>query len=270
MIKLVVSDLDGTLLVGHTKSIREEDRQALLKAEELGITVAFASGRMRPEITVIAQELALPAHAISQNGAYVHLKDGTLLQSAAFERELIVRLAEAAEGTPLLTVIAGPDSYIVQQLDDRTRPLQANLMAPLEEATNMLEILGRELICGKISYIGEVPRLLELKQALEAEHGDAVDVYISDVNCLDVMPRQSSKGAGLNALRELLGVRPEESACFGDAFNDLSMFAVTPHSFAMATSHPEVQRHAARTVGSVAEALDWVFRHNEQELVKKQ
>lgn len=261
MIRLIVSDLDGTLLHGH-KSIRPEDREALQEAAAQGITVAFASGRMRPEIIRVAQELGVTGHAISQNGAYVHTAGGRMIHQSAFERELIADLAQVASGAPFVTLLAGPESYVVERWSERAERLRGRLMAPIVEMKDLQEKLGVELICGKISYMGEIGELLPFQKRLQAKYGEAIDAYISDVDCMDVMPRHTSKGIGLLALLDHLGIKPEETACFGDSFNDLSMFAATPHSFAMASSHPDVQAKAAHIVQNVAEGLDWVRSRN--------
>ncbi|MBP1154591.1 MULTISPECIES: HAD family hydrolase [unclassified Paenibacillus] len=261
MIRLIVSDLDGTLLHKH-KAIRPEDRQALHEAKAEGITVAFASGRMRPEIISVMKDLGIAGHAISQNGAYVHTSDGNLIHQSAFERELIADLAQAASGTPFVTMIAAPDSYVVERWSERVEQLRSRLFAPLVEMKDLQHKLGRDLVCGKISYMGEVDELLQFQKVLKTKYGEAIDAYISDVDCMDVMPRHTSKGTGLLSLLEHLGMDREEAACFGDSFNDLSMFAVTPHSFAMAASHPDVQAKAAHTIQNVAEALEWIRSRN--------
>ena len=86
MIKLIISDLDGTLLHDHA-TIHDTDIQALRRAQEQGVAVAFASGRMYPEIQEVANSIGMQVHAVSQNGAYAHLADGTRIKADYFPRE---------------------------------------------------------------------------------------------------------------------------------------------------------------------------------------
>jgi Cof subfamily protein (haloacid dehalogenase superfamily) len=258
MIKLIVSDLDGTLM-RRDHSVRKEDQEALQAAINNGMIVTFASGRMYPEIKHVMNKINLEVHAVSQNGAYIHTSDRKLIRHDRFETELIRKLAVAAKDTPFYTIMCSPDTYIVTTHHEQNEQVQKGLMAPIIVRTDALEALGGDLMCCKISYLGEVEGLLSFKQQLLEAHGDKIDAYISDVNCLDVMPRHVSKGAGLLALQEHLGVAPEETICIGDAFNDISMFRGTPHSFAMSTSHPDVKGHAAHVVNSVAEAINWAL-----------
>ncbi|NOU92327.1 Cof-type HAD-IIB family hydrolase [Paenibacillus sp. LMG 31456] len=259
MIKLIVSDLDGTLMQkDHT--VRLEDQEALRKAFESGIIITFASGRMYPEIRHIMKLIGLDVHAVSQNGAYVHTSDKNLIRHDSFETELIRQLAVAAKETPFFTVMCSPDTYVVTSHSAENEKVQQNLLAPLIVMPNALEALGGELMCCKISYLGDIEQLLTFKQHLLSVHGDKIDAYISDVNCLDVMPRHISKGAGLKALQAQLGILPEETICIGDSFNDVSMFQSTPHSFAMSSSHSDIKAQAAYVVDRVADAVDWALK----------
>lgn len=259
MIKLIVSDLDGTLIHHHT-SIRPEDLEALAAAEQAGIAISFASGRMYPEIDSVMKDINRRVHAISQNGAYVHTSEGTLISHHAFDRELILELAAAAEGTPFLTMLCSPDSYMVERMTDHAKLIGKRLMAPFHEIPDVRDRLGIELMCGKLSFFGEVAELHKLQHRLLEQYHGRIDAYIADIDCLDVMPLGVSKGTGLHALLARLGLQPDEVVCIGDSFNDLAMFAETPHSFAMASSHPEVQAKAAHTARHVEEVVDWVLQ----------
>jgi len=258
MIKLIITDLDGTL-VHHHKDIRDEDIAAMREAAGKGVAFAVASGRMQPEIAAITERLGIGAHAISQNGAYVHLEDGGLLRSHAFGRGLALELLEALAATGHQPMLAGPDRYAVERLTPHAEKLRGRLLAPLDEIPDVRERLGTSFACGKMSLFGELEALKRTRLELAERFGGTIDTYVSDIDCVDFMPAGVSKGAGVRALLERLSLRPEEAACIGDSFNDLSMFAETPNSFAMAGSHADVRARAARTVRGVAEAVAWAL-----------
>lgn len=254
MIRLIVSDLDGTLLHEHAH-IREEDRAALQEAAGLGIQIAFASGRMHPEIVEIASRFGLSVHSVSQNGAFVRLADGTPLLSGSFDRRLLQRLAATAASTPLLGVFSGPDGYMVPEWSSGARRIRDRVFAPFHVVPDLFARLEAGLPCAKLSFFGDLAELTALGRRLKEAFGGAIDVYVSDADCMDVMPAGISKGIGLTALLEALKVRPEETLCVGDSFNDISMFGITPHSCSMAGSHPDVRARSSRTVRGVHEAV---------------
>ncbi|WP_051620369.1 Cof-type HAD-IIB family hydrolase [Paenibacillus sp. UNC451MF] len=269
MIKLIVSDLDGTLLQkGH--HIHDRDRQAIYNALENGISVCFASGRMYPEIRHVMNELELEVPAVSQNGAYVHTAERKLIRQDTFETSLIKELAVVALDMPFVTVMCAPDHYVLTELNERNAHIQANLLAPVHVMPHAVEALGKELICGKITFLGDIEKLLILQKQLLSAYGGHIDAYVADVDCLDVMPRHISKGNGLRALQEHLGILPEETLCIGDSFNDVSMFATTPHSFAMANSHPDLRAKARYTANGVADAIEWALKSVSDKVIGKE
>jgi Cof subfamily protein (haloacid dehalogenase superfamily) len=257
MIRLLISDLDGTLIHNHA-DMRGEDLAALRHAKEAGLEIAFASGRMHPEILNVMDQIGLSVHSISQNGAYAHLADGSLIAQHAFDPELQRALIRAGESTPFLTLLCAPDYYIVERMTPHGERIETRLLAPLHTVPDARTRLGHDIVSGKMSFFGEIDRLNAFREELKAEHGHRIDAYISDIDCMDVMPSGVSKGTGVRELTSRLGIRPEETVCIGDSFNDLSMFAETPHSYAMAGSHPDVRRRAAYETESVAQVIELI------------
>ncbi len=257
MIRLLISDLDGTLIHNHA-DMREEDLAALRSAKEAGLELAFASGRMHPEILSVMAQIGISVHSISQNGAYAHLADGSLIARNAFDPELQRSLIQAGESTPFLTLLCAADYYIVERMTPHGERIGSRLLAPLHTVPDARVRLGQDIVSGKMSFFGEIDQLNAFREQLKAEHGERIDAYISDIDCLDVMPFGVSKGTGVRALTSRLGISPDETACVGDSFNDLAMFAETPHSYAMAGSHPDVRRRAAHVTGSVAQVIELI------------
>ena len=68
MIKLVVSDMDGTLL-GKSKGVSIPNRNAIQRLSEHNIEFAIASGRDYNGVYQIIHELGIECEAILGNGA---------------------------------------------------------------------------------------------------------------------------------------------------------------------------------------------------------
>jgi hypothetical protein len=101
------------------------------------------------------------------------------------------------------------------------------------------------------------PRLrsVQLARAL-AEAGigpDQAQVSYGAPDVLDISPPGIDKGTGVLRALAGLGVDPAETLCFGDAPNDLPMFAVVGHSVAVGNADPEVLAAAAEICPSVEE-----------------
>ncbi|QHT61033.1 HAD family phosphatase [Paenibacillus lycopersici] len=265
MIKLIVSDLDGTLL-NHSKQIDDRDLRAITKAQANGFEMCIASGRMNAEIQIIMQPFAHGYHAVGQNGATVHLSSRQLLTTTEFMPDMAVRLLQAVDKDAFVNFIhCTDDSYFARVRNEQAIPYEARIMIDASIHADLEQALAADALrCSKLSFFGELEKLNGLQALLADRFAGQIETFISDKDCLDVMPLHVSKGAGLSRLIRKLGLEPEEAACIGDSFNDLSMFAITPHSFAMSGSPETVRAQASEVVHSVAEAIERVMDRNLQ------
>ena len=85
MIKLVASDLDGTLLLHKAQSLPEEIFSLIRQLEELGIMFVAASGRQYPNMTKLFAPVASEISYISENGALA-VDHGEVLYQDSFDR----------------------------------------------------------------------------------------------------------------------------------------------------------------------------------------
>ncbi|BBM06117.1 hypothetical protein HAALTHF_47860n [Vreelandella aquamarina] len=79
--RLIVSDLDGTLL-GSDHRLHDSTIEVLQELVRQGHHLALASGRHYHDMRVFRDELGVPAHLISTNGAYTHDPDGGLVSAS--------------------------------------------------------------------------------------------------------------------------------------------------------------------------------------------
>ncbi|OAS18462.1 Cof-type HAD-IIB family hydrolase [Paenibacillus oryzisoli] len=268
MIKLIVSDLDGTLL-DHHKKVSERELQALQLVKDKGIILCLASGRMNLEMQKVLQEIQHQAYSVSQNGAFIHLLDGTLLQAKLFEASIAHQVYQLIEAFDVVKLICSGNANYIEKLSPASDAIQARMFEPFLVQSEIEQSLKEAFPICKYSLFGHVDHLLEIKTLLERELPDLLDIYLADTDCLDIMPHQVSKGSSLLILAAHLGLKPEEIACFGDSFNDVSMFGITPHSFAMHTAHSDVRKHAAKTVNSVSEAITHVLAYNDELMTER-
>lgn len=263
MIKLIVSDLDGTLL-DKSKQIAERDRLAVTKAYESGLDLCIASGRMNAEIKVIMGSFPNQYHAVGQNGATVRLKNERLLGAMDFAPELSLRLLQAVPREEFISFVhCTDDSYYARVHNEVSRSYEKRIMSESSVHNELEEALANdEFRCSKLACFGELGKLSKLEARLNRQFPGQIETFISDKDCMDIMPLNVSKGTGLSLLIRELGIAPDEIACIGDSFNDLSMFALTPHSFAMIESPDEIREQASTVVHSVAEAIHHIMAYN--------
>ena len=86
MIKLIASDMDGTLLNANMQ-ISEENIQAIKYAQSQGVEFMVATGRNRKEALPPLQEAGIDCAMITLNGAQVFDKSGTSLFTVPISKE---------------------------------------------------------------------------------------------------------------------------------------------------------------------------------------
>ncbi|WP_162551289.1 Cof-type HAD-IIB family hydrolase [Paenibacillus tepidiphilus] len=267
MIKLIASDLDGTLL-DRQRNIAPEDWAAVKSAFEEGYIFCVASGRMHSEIMQLMTEYEGQYYTVGQNGATIYTKEKELVSHAAFAPEVssgIMRTGKACEGL-LHFVHCADDSYYTEERNADTQPVEARIMTECTANAQLVQDLeSGKLVSCKISFFGELETLLELDAELRRTFSGQIETFTSEKDVLDIMPLNVNKGTGLQHLMDALGLAPQEIACIGDSFNDLSMFALTEHSYVMAGAHPDVKSSASHVVRSVAEAITHIHAHNREE-----
>ncbi|MBM7646160.1 Cof subfamily protein (haloacid dehalogenase superfamily) [Scopulibacillus daqui] len=254
--KLIVCDLDGTLLT-HDLKIAETDREALQKANESGIEIAIASGRMYPDISRIMSQLDIKGCSVGQNGASVYSKTGELIAEKTFDPELFYDLYHAGRklNSALTTLICTHNQIIIEKHSDESLILAKKFLSPILEDHNIISKIGAKVHPSKLTFLGSTEAVLDVKVLLESLYGDHIEVTLSESGCIDVMPKGITKGAGLSKLMNRLNIPVQEMACIGDSYNDLSMFDLTPYSFVMNQSPDDVKARANYQVSSVADAV---------------
>lgn len=268
MIKLFVTDLDNTLF-NDDKRINPEDRQAIRDLMAAGVHICLASGRMDKELIQVMQQLNGSFHRISQNGAFIYTNEDECLLSAAFKGDLARQLYEEAAPFGLAGFINVEDRMMIPAKTEAVKTIESRMFFPFEVHPGVLDEIGKTIQPSKLCFIGEIEKIKLLESTVREKFAGRLDTFISDKDCIDLMPPNISKGAGLQLLLDKLGLHPEESACIGDSYNDISMLRCTPHSFAMSNADKAVQKEASYVADSVAEAARWVLHYNEKNSYEK-
>ncbi|WP_164545396.1 HAD family hydrolase [Paenibacillus albus] len=254
MLKLFVSDIDGTLMNAR-KEITEEDVQAIKEASRLGVAICLASGRMYEEITKVMEVLDTACYAVCQNGATIIGLDGEVLRSNVFASELALSLQAATKLPGFVPVICSSDCNYVLHATEHTERVGRRFLTPLQENPQLVDEIQNGLAVTKFSIYGEIPDLEALLKQLQEQYGDQITASFSDPDGIDVMPNGVDKGAGIRLLMEHIGVSADGVACIGDSFNDLAMFRACEQSFAMSHSPQAIREEAAFVADTVGSAI---------------
>ncbi|MCP3028855.1 HAD family hydrolase [Halobacillus sp. A5] len=255
MIKLFISDLDGTLL-GMNHYIKPEDTQALVELNHTKVELAVASGRMDHDITQVLDKVGVTGHRISQNGAFVYDVNNNSIHSRSFEAAKAKEVMNFIKEEPMVKTVSTKDKIYTSEHNEWVDLISSQLFQDIIIEPALITQFGTHITPSKITLHGKEDDVILAHRRVHKQFGEQLDSFISHESCVDIMPQMINKGNGIKALLHSIGVNPDETACIGDSFNDLPMFEVTPHSYAMSTAHPDVQKKAAYVVDHVYEAIE--------------
>ncbi|MGR9047118.1 HAD family hydrolase [Halobacillus faecis] len=255
MIKLFVTDLDGTLL-GEDHYIKNEDIDALKRLVEEGPPLAVASGRMDHEIIEVLKRVGVNGHRVSQNGAFVFNDEDTQIHAKTFESELAQRIIQTIDQEPMIKTVSTADETFTKESNAFVDMISEQMFHEIIVKPELNEQVGQTIIPSKIALHGKEADVMKAAERIKETFGEEIDSFISHETCVDMMPKSINKQSGLRQLIEGLGIQPDEIACVGDSFNDLSMFEMTPYSYAMSTAHDQVKEKASAVVDHVHEAIE--------------
>lgn len=266
LIKLIVSDLDGTLLQEDI-TVADSDRIALLEAIDEGFQVCIATGRNDLEIKEVLKSFNQNLYRISQNGAFAYSADSNAILHQVFELKTAKRIYDKVKGLPFVTLVSNFDTNFIEEDNEFLPGIQEKMFHPIiidQEIANKFELIQPS----KFNLMGAEEDLMKIQHELATEFQDEIDIFISAKFVLDIMPKQISKGNALKKVLDELKIKPNEIACIGDSFNDISMFELTPYSFAMSHAHDSVKEEASYVVNSVKEAVEIIRRENQSSHTK--
>ncbi|MGN0400361.1 MAG: HAD family hydrolase [Blautia sp.] len=228
MIKLIASDLDGTLLQG-TGEISEKAVNQIKKLSQMGILFVAASGRQYPNLRRLFAPVQDEIAYICENGALVVYKD-EILHKDVFDRGLeeeILNSILETEGAEAL--VSGERTSYIKPKDpgfyDYMVHFVKNDTTVFEEKEEIKEPFLKVSVYDKAGVEAVYP-------FWNARFGDRATVVTSGFEWLDMMPKGADKGNAIKVLQERLGIYRDESVAFGDNYNDLEMLAQVKYSFA--------------------------------------
>ena len=231
MIKVVFLDIDGTIYVPGEPGIRSSVLREIRRAQQKGVKVFIASGRPSSAIPAFLNEVHADGFILS-NGA--QLRIGSMNLNRFLPEEAIRKAAEMLDAEKIpYSIQTETVTYNVRDMLD----YYALYGIHTEEFDGDPEKYGRTL---KIEFKlrpEEVNRIAGYPKALGLEyHPDGTSMEFNDPGC--------SKGKALARAAELLGIRIEETAAFGDAVNDIEMIRAAGTGVAMANAKEDVRAAA--------------------------
>lgn len=241
MIKLIVSDVDGTLVPDGSSNPNPELLAIILKLREKGIQFVIASGRPWASVENTFEPVKKKIFYIANNGAYVGCFNRSLYVYS-IERKLVHRMIRMVRKYPELELVyaCANGDYMESSNVELYRWLTESYKF---NVTCVKDLLALEEPCVKIS-IYKPEGIEAATREIHEEFKDELKMVCAGDMWMDCMAKGVNKGRAVRSIQESLGIKPEETMAFGDQLNDIEMLERAYYSFAVANAREEVRKAA--------------------------
>lgn len=233
--KLIAVDLDGTLYNDQLK-ITSDTLNTMIKAQEMGIRIALASGRPLPGLFHARDLLKLNEHhgmLVAYNGGkVVDTTTNEVLYDKYIPDDLAMELLEHLKDYPVNPIIDdGKVLYVTDKNGYRVKEEALNDSMEYVEVPSLTEHLDFHL--NKILTAVDPQKTYDVLETIGMPFRDQVTFVRTAPYYIEAIPVGTSKASGLSNVCKGLGIDPSEVIAFGDAENDLEMIQFAGHGVAM-------------------------------------
>ena len=264
MIKLIASDMDGTLLNSNHK-IPKNNIELIKFAQKNGIEFVVATGRAYYEALPSLNDENIKCDVISFNGGIIYDKNGNIINITPMKLKDLYYTIEILKSLDISYQLYTKNTIYTKSIETDITAyidlIRANGEEPNEqhlrqEAKNRLalghitEVDNIELYLNQennpaIKVIGISNDLEKLKHATELLSGnDNISVTSSGANNVEIMDRKATKGEALKIVAEIHDINLKNAIAIGDNLNDQAMLDIVEYSIAMKNGNKKLKKTA--------------------------
>lgn len=267
MVKLFVSDMDGTLL-NEEHVISERNAKAIKSLQQAGIEFVIATGRAYNSARPMLAAHNIRCKMINLNGAAVYNYAGEIETKIPLEMDTVKKILTYLDETDTDFSIMTDKYFYVDDKEAFTKRLtqmlrkldiekhttiktddayssDAQFIHELNYIKGMDEFeFTSETTPLKFMIFGEPSdnKLTNFKETFETF--DDLDITSSGPDNLEVTHSKAQKGFAVEEYANSRGISMDDVLTIGDSFNDRSMLKMAGHSYAMDNASPEVKQMA--------------------------
>lgn len=248
-IKLIASDMDGTLL-DENGQVPPETFDLILALREHGVRFVASSGRRYDRLCDFFSPVKDRMDFVASNGAQV-FADGVQIDREVYSHLAIRRLAKTVAMFPNmhLALFDRTKSYLLDDEDKFVREVDKDL----PNVERIYELPSPQVSIIKASIFCDDGNVMDNAYVLQRELGGLFTFAPSGSSYIDAMQPGISKASGIAQVMEYHGIDASEVMAFGDAMNDYEIIRFVGTGCAMANGRPALRAVADRVIGSNVE-----------------
>ncbi len=235
MIKLIVVDLDGTLLDSNHQ-LPTDFWEVEEKLFQKNILFAIATGRQFYNVIQLFDKISDRTLFLAENGTYGFYKGNEIFVNP-LPIEDAIRFIEIGRKIPNSNVIfCGKNSAYVES-DDHKFLIEVRKYYQKLELVPDLTLVEDDVLKITICDFDDVPNN---SYNYFREFENYFKIAISGAIWLDITNFTANKGVAVSKIQQQFNISADETMVFGDFLNDYEMMQTATYSYAMQNAHPEI------------------------------
>jgi len=265
-IKVVISDLDGTLLNKEHK-ISEYTKTVFKELHDQNYLIIVATGRHHLDAMPIVEGLGFPVYLVTSNGARIHSPQKELLFSFDIDSKSIKSVLDLGIDSEITTVLFKENVWQTNKHNENLNSFQTELnYLPELVDFDMVE----DLSAIKMFFThNRHSKLMELRDQILKKYPDLFSHAFSLPLCLEFMDKSVDKSVAIAKILEIENFNFEQSISFGDGYNDEKMLNATAKGLLMGNAPESLKNKLCNLEVIAMNYDDGVANYLSQKLLSK-
>lgn len=235
MIKMIVTDLDGTLYNDIDSFDLHRFYEIYTRLKELNIRFVVASGNQYHLIRELFKDIIDEIAVISENGSLI-MENDQEIYATSLQREDLYRLCEGLNQYRVPYLICGKKSAYVLRRNE-IQEFKDPKHFPEIEMIEKVEDIDDHIL--KISFNDHFYEGNDIKKTVNSIIGDDMEIIATGFTAYDIITKGINKTFGVRMLAQRYHLSKDEIMAFGDSDNDIGMLRYVGHPYIMANARKE-------------------------------
>ncbi|MGM9886592.1 MAG: HAD-IIB family hydrolase [Lactococcus sp.] len=242
MIKLILTDLDGTFLNSKGSFNQPRFTKVLSALTEKKIAFAAVTGKQTERVEELFGDLASEIWILGDSASRIK-HDGHFVFESLIPNQTgldMIKKLEKAQADQTIIACTPTAAVITDERAAFDGDMVRRSYAKMRVVSDFSEI---EEDFVKITVFDRKERCFETFEKIKSEQENFY-IVASEKAWIDITSKGVHKGTTVNKLQSILSVTADETMAFGDGYNDFELLEQATESYAMANAFAEVQEKA--------------------------
>lgn len=242
MIKLIISDMDGTFLNSKGVFNSSHFKQVLDVLKKDDITFAACTGKQCERVEELFGDLANDIWILGDSATRIK-HQGEFVYESLIPNTLglsVIRKLETISSDHVIIACTPSAAYILKSVNQENTTKVRGSYTVVKQVDKFEEI-DEDFV--KITIYDSTEKCFETSKQLSPFEKE-LNIVVAEHAWIDISNLNVHKGTTVQRLQKILAVEKNETISFGDGYNDLDLFKESGISFAMENAFPEVKEKA--------------------------